>query len=260
MWRDGEDGCLLPLMDTQFAEPYNMPRQKLPQAYWQTGHVDVIRTTTITHKRSLTGTRVRPIMIDVNYCVDIDSLVDFDLAEQAILQKHLDIDIPRSASSVAPRGWPKNVKLIVFDFDGVFTDNRVYVFQDGREAVACDRGDGMGLSLLRATGVPLIVLSTECNPVVEARCRKLKLDYRQGLEDKRAALVAVAAERGVPLEHVVYVGNDVNDLGCMEAAGFAVAVADAHPRALEKADLVLSHRGGAGAVRELCDMVLEHKR
>lgn len=260
MWRDGDEGCLLPLMETEFAEPYNMPRQKLPNSYWQTGHVDAIRTTTITKKQSLTGTRVRPIMIDGNYCVDIDTLVDFDLAERAIEQKHLDIDFPRASADGLRRGWPHPIGLLVFDFDGVFTDNRVLVLEDGREAVACSRGDGMGLSMLRDRGMPMVVLSTESNPVVAARCRKLKLECKHGLEDKRAALVALAREKNVDLAHVVYVGNDVNDLGCMEAAGFAVAVGDAHPLALEKADFVLSRSGGSGAVRELCDLLLQQMR
>jgi CMP-N-acetylneuraminic acid synthetase len=95
MWRDGQEGYLAPLFETEFPEPYNMPRQLLPSVYWQTGHVDAIRATTIILGRSLTGTRVRPIMIDANYCVDIDSLDDFELAERAIDQKHLDIDVPR---------------------------------------------------------------------------------------------------------------------------------------------------------------------
>lgn len=260
MWRDGQDGAILPLMETSFPEPYNMPRQKLPMAYWQTGHVDAIRTSTITQKHSLTGTLVRPILIDGNYCVDIDTLVDFDLAERAIEQKQLDIDVPRPVVAGPPRTWPHPIELLVFDFDGVLTDNRVYVFQDGREAVACNRGDGMGLAMLRERGVPMVVLSTEVNPVVDARCRKLKLECQHGLGDKRSALVALAREKNVDLKHVVYVGNDVNDLGCMEVAGFAVVVADAHPSAREKADFVLSQPGGAGAVRELCDLLLQHMR
>jgi N-acylneuraminate cytidylyltransferase len=260
MWRDGKDGCLLPLMDTEFAEPYNMPRQNLPNTYWQTGHVDVIRTTTITEKHSLTGKRVRPIMVDVNFCVDIDTIVDFDLAEEAIHKKHLDIDFPRPVAAGPLRGWPDPIGLLVFDFDGVFTDNRVYVFEDGHEAVACNRGDGMGLAMLREAGIPMFVLSTELNPVVAARCRKLKLECRHGLADKRSALEDLAREKNVNLDSVVYVGNDVNDLGCMEAAGFAIAVADAHPRAREQADFVLSERGGSGAVRELCDLLLQRMR
>lgn len=260
MWRDGADGNLLPLMETSFPEPYNMPRQKLPAAYWQTGHVDAIRATTITAGGSLTGNRVLPIMIDVNYCVDIDTLVDFDLAERAIEQKQLDIDVPRPTSEPALRGWPAPIELLVFDFDGVFTDNRVLVLQDGREAVVCNRGDGMGLAMLRDKGLPMAVLSTEVNPVVDARCKKLRLECRHGLADKRSALVQLAREKNVDLKRVVYVGNDVNDLGCMEAAGFSIVVADAHPLAIAKADYVLSRSGGAGAVRELCDLLLQHMR
>ncbi len=260
MWRDGADGCLLPLMETEFAEPYNMPRQYLPKSYWQTGHVDAIRSTTITAKHSLTGQRVRPIMVDVNFCVDIDTIVDFDLAEEAIRQKHLDIDFPRPVKAGGLRSWPQPIELLVFDFDGVFTDNRVYVLEDGREAVACNRGDGMGLAMLREAGVPMVVLSTEKNEVVDARCRKLQLPCWHGLSNKRTVLEELAREKKLNLKNVVYVGNDINDVGCMEAAGFAVAVADAHVTAREKADFVLSQRGGSGAVRELCDLILQRMR
>jgi CMP-N-acetylneuraminic acid synthetase len=131
MWRDSGDGYLLALMDTPFAEPYNMPRQKLPSTYWQTGHVDVIRTTTIREQQSLTGRRVKPIHVELSYCVDIDTPADFELAQQIIDQKQLDIDPPRSLDG-APRrrDWPNRIDLVVFDFDGVFTDNRVIVFTE----------------------------------------------------------------------------------------------------------------------------------
>jgi len=259
MWRDGADGYILPLMETEFAEPFNMPRQKLPIAYWQTGHVDVIRTTTIIEKGSLTGTRVRPIVIDAAYTVDIDTLADFELAERALEQKQLSIDIPRlSGDEHARRGWPRRIDLVVFDFDGVFTDNRVLVMEDGREAVVCNRGDGMGLTRLREHGVETLVLSTEVNPVVSARCHKLKMPFFQGLSNKAATLRQIAAERGVELERTIYVGNDLNDLECMNAVGFAVAPRDAAATVLDQADLVLSNKGGDGAVRELCDLILQH--
>lgn len=259
MWRPGPHGTLLPLMETGFAEPYNMPRQLLPQAWWQTGHIDAIRTRTIVEGGSLTGKRVRPILIDNKYCVDIDTLADFDLAERACAQKQLDIDVPQPIGGGGPvRAWPPQIALLVFDFDGVFTDNRVMVFDDGREAVLCNRGDGMGLSLLRKAGLPMVVLSTEENTVVAARCHKLELEYYQGLADKRTALVQLAAERNIPLEQVVYVGNDINDLACMNAVGFSIAVADAHAMVLSQADLVLANPGGQGAVREVCDSLLQH--
>jgi YrbI family 3-deoxy-D-manno-octulosonate 8-phosphate phosphatase len=260
MWRDSGDGFLLPLMETSFPEPYNMPRQKLPLAYWQTGHVDAIRTTTIREQRSLTGRRVRPIQIELSYCVDIDTPADFDLAEEIIAQKHLDIDFPRPIDDrPIRRDWPSRIDLVVFDFDGVFTDNRVFVFDDSREAVVCDRGDGMGISLVRQSGVEMLVLSTEENPVVDARCQKLRIPCRHGLVDKSAVLTEIVRERQVALERIIYVGNDVNDLGCMELVGFSVAVADAHPSVLQRADLVLTKRGGHGAVREFCDRLLRSK-
>jgi N-acylneuraminate cytidylyltransferase len=118
----------------------------------------------------------------------------------------------------------------------------------------------MGLAMLRDAGLPMVVLSTETNKVVDARCRKLKLECYHGLADKRAALVELARKKNVNLSGVVYVGNDINDVGCMEAAGFAIAVADAHSAARDKADFVLSERGGDGAVRELCDLLLQRMR
>lgn len=259
MWRAGDDGYALPLMQGEFVEPYNMPRQQLPTTYWQTGHVDVIRSETITNLKSLTGRRVRSLIIDGDYCVDIDSLADFDLAERTIAQKNLQIDLPYPTSQATEsRSLPKEVALLVFDFDGVFTDNRVLVFDDGREAVACNRGDGMGLEMLRTTGVPVVVVSTEKNPVVAARCRKLGLEYQQGLEDKSRALREFAAGRNLDLQRTIYVGNDLNDLGCMNIVGFSVAVADAHPTVRTQADLVLSNAGGYGAVREICEAIIKH--
>jgi N-acylneuraminate cytidylyltransferase len=257
MWRDSGDGFLLPLMETPFAEPYNMPRQKLPPAYWQTGHVDVIRATTIREQHSLTGRRVKPIHIEASYCIDIDTPADFELAEQIIDQKQLDIDIPQPLDgSLRRRDWPSRIDLVVFDFDGVFTDNRVLVFTDGSEGVLCDRGDGMGISLLRKRGVDVVVLSTEVNAVVDARCRKLEIPCQHGLADKAATLTDLITEKKIDADRVVYVGNDVNDLGCMELAGFSVAVADAHSCVRERADLVLAECGGHGAVREFCDRLL----
>jgi YrbI family 3-deoxy-D-manno-octulosonate 8-phosphate phosphatase len=113
--------------------------------------------------------------------------------------------------------------------------------------------------MLRQRGVDMAVLSTETNPVLLARCRKLGLPCQHGLKDKVSALRALVAEKGLDLERVMYVGNDINDLGCMNAVGYAVAVGDAHPTVLEQADLVLSARGGFGAIRELCDLLLQHQ-
>ena len=153
-----------------------------------------------------------------------------------------------------------NIRLLVLDFDGVLTDNRVWVFEDGREAVACNRSDGLGLSLLKRGHIDVIVLSTETNPVVSARCQKLGLDCFQGLQDKAVVLQDLVAERGLDMSQVAYVGNDVNDLECLHLAGYSIVVADAHPTMFDEADLVLNKKGGQGAVRELCDMLLAQIR
>lgn len=150
----------------------------------------------------------------------------------------------------------KRVRVVVFDFDGVFTDNRVLVSEDGREAVVCTRADGLGLQLLTRAGVDCIVLSTETNPVVSARCRKLGLPCVQGQWNKVEALERLLAERGVPAAEAAYVGNDVNDLGCLERAGVPIAVADAHPAVKAVARVVTTRKGGEGAVREICEWIL----
>jgi YrbI family 3-deoxy-D-manno-octulosonate 8-phosphate phosphatase len=150
---------------------------------------------------------------------------------------------------------PRKPAALVMDFDGVFTDNRVLVDETGREAVLCNRSDGLGLEQLRARGLPMLVLSKEQNPVVQARCRKLKLECLQGVDDKRPALEAWCRERRLPLSGVIYIGNDTNDLACFEAVGCAVAVADAHEDAIRAADVSLAQNGGCGALRELTDLI-----
>jgi N-acylneuraminate cytidylyltransferase len=256
MWRNGENGFLAPLMETEFAEPYNMPRQSLPATYWQTGHIDVIRTRTITEQHSLTGRKVLPLMIDQSYCVDIDTAADLEHAASLLQQGRMKIDLPSISGDLNSAELPSSIDLVVFDFDGVFTDNRVIVLQDGREAVICNRSDGMGVSLLKKQGMKMLVLSTETNPVVAARCQKLGLDYVHGIENKLEKLRALAAERDIPLSRIAYLGNDVNDLECLRAVGLAVVPADAHLAVHSFAKLKLNNRGGEGAVREFCDFML----
>ena len=146
------------------------------------------------------------------------------------------------------------IKLVVFDFDGVFTDNHVYVSQDGTEMVRCWRGDGLGLRALERLGIAIAMISTETNPVVGVRAKKLAIECIQGCDDKLAALLALAARHGIRAEQVAFVGNDINDRTCLEAVGFPVVVADAHPDVLGLARYVTEAPGGKGAVREVCDL------
>lgn len=147
------------------------------------------------------------------------------------------------------------IRAVAFDFDGVLTDNRVIVHQDGTEAVVCNRSDGMGCDRLRERGFPLIIISKERNPVVLRRAEKLKMECEHAVDHKLVRLRAFAERHGLTLDQVAYVGNDVNDIECLEQAGLAVAVADAWPDVLPHAHLVLRRAGGMGAVRELADLL-----
>ena len=149
----------------------------------------------------------------------------------------------------------KNVRAVVFDFDGVFTDNNVYVFEDGREAVRCNREDSMGLSLLKQLGLKLAIISTDKNPLVQRRAEKLSLKCFSPADDKVKTLKEFMESEGTKLSQTLFLGNDINDLGCLQTAGLGVVVSDAHPAVKKHASFVLSKKGGSGAVRELCDML-----
>ena len=145
--------------------------------------------------------------------------------------------------------WPSTIDLVVFDFDGVMTDNTVKVFADGQEYVDVNRSDGLGIDALRKAGVPMMVLSTEKHPVVAARCKKLQLPCHQGIENKRSYLETYLEEHGIDAGHVAYLGNDTNDLACLQFVGFPAVVAE-----------VLEKKGGHGAVREFCDKLLAARK
>ncbi|MGA0532050.1 cytidylyltransferase domain-containing protein [Hansschlegelia sp. KR7-227] len=179
--------------------------------------------------------------------IEIDDAADLALAT-AILRSRTE-----SADDV-----PRGVKALVMDFDGVFTDDRVLVDETGREAVFASRSDGMGLTRLqKLTDIRLLILSKEPNPVVSARGRKLKIEVRQGIDDKLPELDRWLAEHRLARADAAYIGNDVNDLACMEAVGFPVAPADARPEALAIARYVTAKPGGQGALRELCEKLIE---
>jgi len=146
------------------------------------------------------------------------------------------------------------IRLVAFDFDGVFTDNMVYVFEDGSEAVRCFRSDGIGLQKLTRMGIETVIISTESNPVVSARARKLKIQCVQDCEDKRAILEDIAQQKGISLDQVAFVGNDINDLQCLTCVALPIVVQDAHPDVIPAALYQTKRPGGYGAVREVCDL------
>lgn len=152
------------------------------------------------------------------------------------------------------------IRFVAFDFDGVFTDNMVYVTQDGVESVRCWRSDGIGLTRLRGLGVHVLILSTEVNPVVTARANKLKTACKQGVEDKAATILATCEELGIDPAQAVFVGNDINDVPAFKVVGLPIAVADAYPEVFSHVYYRTNMPGGQGAVREVCDLIYHAKQ
>lgn len=148
----------------------------------------------------------------------------------------------------------RRIRLIAFDFDGVFTDNKVYVFEDGSEAVRCSRSDGIGLQKLKNAGIEAVIISTEANPVVSARASKLKIRCVQNCQNKRSVLQQIADEKKISLDQVAFVGNDINDLSCLACVALPIVVQDAHRDVLATARYQTKRPGGLGAVREICDL------
>lgn len=151
----------------------------------------------------------------------------------------------------------KKIKLLAMDFDGVLTDNKVFIDETGKEMVICDRSDSLGIELLKKKGIiDIIVISKETNHVVKQRCNKLQIECISGVNDKLTALKNVVKKKNMTLEEVAFIGNDVNDIECIQESGIGVAVSDSAKKVLQIADIVTKNKGGNGAVREFIEMLL----
>jgi YrbI family 3-deoxy-D-manno-octulosonate 8-phosphate phosphatase len=255
MWLiDSSSGAMSPLIGVEgISEAYNAPRQKLPKVFWQIGHIDAIRPRAIIEQNSMSGKVIMPLIMDPRFTVDLDNLRDWHQGEVLVKEGGLKMVDPANQR----RSLPSKVSLLVMDFDGVLTDNRVWVNDKGEESIAANRSDSLGLSILKEkTGIESLVISKERNLVVEARCRKMQVPVMQAVDDKASVLKKVISEKGIEASEVIYMGNDTNDLPCFPIVGYTVAPADAHPEVARQADLVLALNGGHGAVRELCDILL----
>jgi len=151
----------------------------------------------------------------------------------------------------------KKIKLLVLDFDGVMTDNRVLVSEKGEESVFCNRSDGLGIEMLKKKGIEAMVISKEKNKVVLARCKKLKIKCLSGINKKYDLFIKELRRRKLKSENICFIGNDINDLDCIKSAGIGVAVADSQQSVLDIADYITKKKGGEGAVREIIDLILQ---
>jgi YrbI family 3-deoxy-D-manno-octulosonate 8-phosphate phosphatase len=221
-------------------------RQDCPEDLLENGSIYVTRHDLLRETGNRLGGKIAVYRMDPLDSLQVDEATDL-LAVERLLRW-------RGHATTPPH--LVGIDLLVLDFDGVLTDDRVLVDQHGHEAVWCHRGDGWGLARLREAGVGIVVLSAETNPVVSARCRKLQVECVQACDDKLATLQQIAKARGIAPTRIAYVGNDVNDLACLGWVGTSIAVADAAPDVRAACRHVTSRPGGRGAVREVANWIL----
>ncbi|WP_166984026.1 acylneuraminate cytidylyltransferase [Paramicrobacterium fandaimingii] len=223
-------------------------RQDRAIEYRETGAFYVMRTDGFLEAKHRFFGRVGVQLVAEKHAIEIDAPDDLVVAEA----------ISAEGDDGNPHGTDPQIDVdaVVTDFDGVHTDDTALIGADGDELVRVSRSDGAGIARLRAAGIRVLILSAEKHAVVSARARKLEVDVRQGIDDKGAALTAWARENGVRLDRIAYLGNDLGDASALTIVGWPVAVADAAPDVRAAARLVLTRRGGDGAVRELADAVL----
>ena len=246
IWRQSSDGSATGINH----EPaVRLPRQMLPQEFRETGALYAFNVAGFEKSKHRFFGRVGMYPVPTERSMEIDEPYDLVLANQ----------LAASLSKVASTPNLKNFKSVVFDFDGVLTDNLVSVDSNGLETVNCSRSDGMGIQMLKDAGYSLLILSKERNAVVTARGKKLDIEVIQGCDDKLQRLVQWLADKKLLAEECIYIGNDINDRECMEFVGMAFAPADAHPSVDTATTWKLNANGGAGAARELADLLLRSK-
>tara|TARA_X000001036_G_scaffold374656_1_gene363136 strand:+ start:47 stop:1210 length:1164 start_codon:yes stop_codon:yes gene_type:complete len=162
-------------------------------------------------------------------------------------------------SSILPRRRSldlKKIQIIISDFDGVFTDNNLYLNDSGSESVKLSRSDGMAIQMLKEKDIKFVVISSEKNKVVHQRCKKLGIECFHGVKNKLDFLRNYLKNKKLKMNQVMYIGNDINDYECMRNCRISVTVNDGAEKIKQISDYILSKNGGNGAIRELAELIL----
>ena len=217
-------------------------RQDREPYYLENGSIYIFKPEILKKYKNRLGGRITIYEMPYWKSYEIDSWEDLEICEYFMRKKLL------SKKQYIPLD---KIKLIVYDFDGVMTDNKVIVNQDGKESVVVNRADGLAVGILRKKGIEQVIITTETNPVVIARAQKLKLPVIHSVEDKRKVLEEFCKKNKIALENVVYIGNDINDIEAMRLVGWPVCPADAADEVKKISKVIISRRGGEGVIREL---------
>lgn len=257
VWRHGDDDAAAAETERAAAgggygvnhdKSFRPRRQDRPQDFLETGAAYAMAADGFReHKHRFFG-RTELVRTDPARVLEIDD--PHDLARARALAPLFDADRPGALPTT------DDIDAVVLDFDGTQTDDRVLIDADGKEFVSVHRGDGLGIAALRKSRLKMLILSSEQNPVVAARARKLQIPVLHGIDRKDLALKQWCEEQGIAPERVLYVGNDVNDLPCFALVGWPVAVASAHDVVRGAARAVTATPGGDGAIREIASWIL----
>ena len=243
-----EDGVL---KGKTFDPTHRGRRQDRKPYFLENGSIYIFKTSLLQQTGNRLGGKISRFTMPYWKSFEIDDVDTFEICE-TFYQKKL-----HTAQTTLKAFRPE---LIVYDFDGVMTNNRALLMQDGCEGVWVNRSDGWGVQQLKKAGYLQVILSTETNPVVAARAKKMKIKVIQGSVDKAKCLKKYCDKKKIKLNKVLYVGNDINDFDAMKIVGLSVATADAHPKVLQIAGYVTRAKGGDGVLRELSESILQTKK
>ena len=221
-------------------------RQDRKPYYRENGSIYIFRIDVIKRYNNRLGGKMAVYLMPLSRSYEVDEPEDIKICEyfmKEMLSKEAKIDA-------------KNIQLIVYDFDGVMTDNKVSVTRDGKESVLCNRGDGLAIQMIKKFNIPQLILSTEKNPVVKTRAEKLDVEVIHSVSDKKAVLTDYCKKKNYDLKRVLYIGNDINDLEIMKSVGYPVAPQDANDRVKDTAKVIVKKNGGEGVIREFFENIL----
>ncbi len=244
-------------LDGDFAKPFNYNPFKRPMRQNFNGFLVENGAFYITDRKMLlkTGCRLSGNVIACQMTEDsyheLDEPHDWFIIEQLLM---------RRIGQNKMLSFNRTIKLVVMDLDGVMTDGGMYYSSNGDEIKKFNTKDGMGIGLLRKAGLRTAIITGESNSLILKRAEKLKIDIvRMGVEDKLSALKDICKALNILMDEVAYVGDDINDLQCVESVGLSLCPSDAAQPVMRKARVVLSKKGGDGCVREASDMILSIK-
>lgn len=230
-------------------DPLKRPlRQEMDGWIMENGAFYITKHETLKHHKCRLGGKVGIYEMGAETAVEIDEPEDWVEVERLLAKRN----------RMKIKELLKNIRLLAVDVDGTLTDAGMYYSAKGEELKKFNTRDGQGLALVRDKGIEIAIITKENSPIVKARAKKLKIDKCYiGIEDKLSCLKSICKDLKIKLSNVAYIGDDVSDLECIKSAGFAACPSDAVEIIRNISGYICKKRGGAGAVREVCDMLIQ---